>query len=353
MILVAKTAACQNIFLANVAVAILVSALPWSAHSQSPTTTAATTTDQFILEETPTQERWFSVEQLSGERLDMGDFVISPGKVELELEPGQTVIQEISVANRVSDDRTFFIEIEDMVGTSDGSQSIVLLGDERGPYSVQDIVSVPAESFEIGLGELARIPVTISVPADAEPGGYYGSVLVSTVRSNGDASVPGAPRSPIVARVGTLFFITVPGEVTTEGSLKDFTLLGDDWWHEAGPVDFGLVFENTGSRHLTPYGEIRITNMLGEEVGFVALDPWFVMPEAVRLREVSWDRELLLGRYTATAQINRGYDDVIDELTVSFWVLPWKIVLGTFFGLFTIIFLIRAFFRTFEFKRKS
>lgn len=93
--------------------------------------------------------------------------------------------------------------------------------------------------------------------------------------------------------------------------------------------------------------------MFGEEVGFVELDPWFVLPKSLRTREVTWDREFLFGRYKVTAKINRGYDNQIDEVTTSFWVLPWKIVLGIFLSIFIIVFSLRAFFRTFEFKRKS
>jgi hypothetical protein len=72
----------------------------------------------------------------------------------------------------------------------------------------------------------------------------------------------------------------------------------------------------------------------------------------LRLREFSWDREWLLGRYTATAYINRGYDDIVDEVSVSFWVLPWKVVGGTFLVIFIVLFTLRTFFRTFEIKRR-
>ena len=77
-------------------------------------------------------------------------------------------------------------------------------GDEIGPYSIRDFISFPETTFTLSLGERARIPVTISVPENAAPGGYYGSVLVSTVRS-AEATESTAPRSPIIARVGSLF----------------------------------------------------------------------------------------------------------------------------------------------------
>ena len=104
---------------------------------------------------------------------------------------------------------------------------------------------------------------------------------------------------------------------------------------------------------MNPYGELSITNMFGEQVGFVELEPWFVLPTSLRTRDVAWEREFLLGRYTVTAKINRGYDDIVDEVTTTFWVLPWKIVLGVFVILFILIFAFRTFFRTFEFSRKA
>lgn len=294
---------------------------------------------------------WYRVEQLSGENLAVGDFVVGPGRAEIEVRPGESVVVEISVTNRISDDRTFNLAVEDMRGSTDATQSVVLLGGETGPYTVKDYISFPQTSFTLGLGERARIPVTITMPPNAEPGGYYGSVLVSTVQV--DESNTGSTRSPIVARIGTLFFITVPGEVNRAGELKELALKNDQWWYEKGPIELSLLYENTGSVHLNPYGELRITNLFGEEVGFVELEPWFALPQSLRSREVTWDREMLFGRYVATAKINRGYDDIVDEAQVAFWVLPWKVVGGIFVVVFVIVFGLRLFFRTFEFKRKT
>lgn len=296
-------------------------------------------------------EPWYKVEQLSGD-IDIGDFVVGPGRSEVQLQPGQTYVQEITVTNRISDDREFKLEVEDITGSSDGSSAVALTGAARGPYSIRDFISFPQESFVLKLGERARIPVTITVPSDAEPVGYYGSVLVSTVQPS-VSGTEGAPRSPIIARVGSLIFLTVGGDVVREGSTKSIGIVGDSSFFQAGPIDFFILFENTGSVHTNPYGEVSITNMFGEEVGFLELEPWFVLPKSLRSREVSWNREFLLGRYEVTARINRGYDDVIDEVTTSFWVLPWKFVGGGFLALFVLIFLVRLILKNFEFKRKE
>lgn len=301
---------------------------------------------------TTTDEKWFKTEQLEGV-IDQGDFVVGPGRVELEVKPGETIVYEISVTNRISDDRVFDLTVEDMAGSEDASEAVVLLGEEKGPYTVKDYITFPKDSFVLNLGERAKIPVTISIPEDAEPGGFYGGVLVSTVRSNEEKVENEAARSPIIARIGTLFFLTIKGDVETSGETKSLNTTSGKWWYEKSPINLSVLYENTGSVHLNPYGELRIKNLFGEEVGYVELEPWFVLPKSLRSRDIVWEREMLFGRYTATAQINRGYDDIVDEVSVTFWVLPWKVFLGLFLFIFVIIFSFRAFFRTFEFKRKN
>jgi hypothetical protein len=311
-----------------------------SASAQEATTTIPAETDS----------SWFELERIEGV-IDVGDFVVGPGRAELIVSPGETIIQEITVTNRISENRTFKLEVDDITGSADGSSAVSLTDGARGPYSIRDYITFPENTFALGLGERARIPVTIKIPADAEPGGLYGSVLISTERTTMEGGE--ASRSPIIARIGSLFFVTIRGEVERAGSVKGISTVDGKWWYEEGPVNLSILYENTGSVHVNPYGELAVTNMFGEQVGFVELEPWFVLPKSLRSRDVLWDREFLLGRYTVTAKINRGYDDVVDEVTTTFWVLPWKIVLGTFFILFIIIFSLRTFFRTFEFSRKS
>ncbi len=318
------------------------------ANTESTTTASSSPT---IL---PPQPGSYPLEGIPGGDGIVGDFVVGPGKVDLTLKAGETRIVEMIVTNRTGERRIFNLTTEDAVGSSDINTPIVLLGSDRGPYSLKDYLTFEYSSFELGQNERARIPVTISIPEDAEPGGLYGSVLVDTIaiKADGGETTNTVPQSAIIARIGTLFFITVPGDVAKEGALKNFATIPEKQFFQGGPLTFGIYYENTGSIHLAPYGEIRITNMMGEEVDFVQLEPWFVLPQSQRLREVGWEREFLFGKYTATAHINKSYDDAIDTMSFTFWVLPWKIVLAAFALVFVIVFIIRAFFRNFEFKKK-
>lgn len=312
-----------------------------------PETVVATTTDE-VIQDAPSE--WYTVERLIG-TVDNGDFVVGPGRAEITAQPGQSQTIYISIANRISDDRTFKLEVVDITGSADGSAALSLVEGERGPYSIIDYISFPEDTITLKLGDRARVPVTVSLPPDAEPGGYYGSILVSTAQLGSSPSDP-APRNPIIARVGSHVFLTVGGQQQYTGETLGIDTIPSTNWYTEGPINLGITYENTGSVHLNPYGEIAITNILGEQVGYVELEPWFVLPKSLRTREIGWDREFLFGRYTVEAKINRGYDDIIDTVSTSFWVIPYQFIGAVFGVLFIGFLLIRLFFRTFEFKRK-
>lgn len=297
-----------------------------------------------------------TVESIPNSQDVIGDFVVGPGKFEAFMEPGESLTTEILITNRTGVDRRFNIDVEDMQGSSDGQEAMVLLGDDRGPYSIKDYLSFPTRSFDLKHGQRVRLPVTITIPEDAEPGGFYGSALVNTVSigiENDVESGTAALKSPVIQRIGVLLFITVPGDNIYEGELKNFHIEPHKKWYDGNTFNFVITYENSGTSHVAPYGEISIENMFGEEVGYVELTPWFVLPQSVRLREISWKRDMLYGKYTATLKLNRGYDNIVDEKQITFWVIPWKFITLGFIVLFIVFFLFRSFFKNFEFRRKT
>jgi hypothetical protein len=293
----------------------------------------------------------YKVEDLPGTMVNH-DFVIGPGKIEVEVNPGESVTKNILVTNRMGETKKFQISVEDFTGSRNTAETVVLLGDEHGPYSLRDYIKVPEWTFELKQGQRATVPVTISIPKDAEPGGRYGSVLIS-IASRQDGEGDGLGSASIVSRIGSLIFVTIPGEAKEEGRLTEFTVAGHKSMLGSGPVNFQLLYENNGSVYVNPYGKIRIANMFGAQVGDVEVKPWFAMPNSLRLREVTWTKEMLFGRYTAEAMINRGYGDIIDRQTVSFWVIPWKYLAAAFGCIVLIVLIVLWIGKNFEFKRKE
>lgn len=250
------------------------------------------------------------------------DFVVGPAKTDIVVAPGENKSFYLTVTNRLGVAKEFTVSFEDIAGSNDPAKGVTLLGADTGPYSLRDFVSLPVEKIVLEHGEQARIPVRISLPESAGPNGRYGSVVVSIVSEKAaDADV--APRSAVVSRIGSLVLVSTPGEKELSSSLEHFGTVGDKVWFARGPIELAVLYKNSGNTHVTPYGEIRIYNMLNQEVGAADIEPWYVLPQSSRLREITWNKSPLLGRYTAVLTLYDGYTDVPVSATTVFYVVNW------------------------------
>lgn len=279
------------------------------------------------------------------------DFVLEPAKIEIFLDPGASRTETLRITNRTDGQRTFSIDVEDFQGSRDIAQTVELLGEQTGPYSLKDYITPEIETFTLEPKQQIILDVTVDIPEDADPGGLYGSILVSsvskgTINGNGVAAV---------SRLGALLFVRVSGDVVEDGYLKELRIAGGKrfFTNAEDLTSFELYFENNGSVHLNPYGVIQVSNIAGMVVDDIEVVPYFAMPDSLRYRNVPWSRELLLGRYKVTAEINRGYDDIVDELSLVFWVIPWKIIIFSLFGVALLLLAVRWIGRTFKIERRS
>jgi hypothetical protein len=252
----------------------------------------------------------------------VGDFVLEPAKVEVFLDPGETVSRAVSVINRTTDDVDYVIELEDFVGTGDGTSAVKFLGDDESPYSFRSGIRPEVRSFTLAPGERATVPVDIVVPEDAAPGGYYTSLIVSNKPSDAPSDSSG---TKIVSRVAQLIFVRVNGDVVEEGLLRDFRLTPPGFFRSHGPYTFEVLYENQGSVHLAPYGLITVYNMFGQVVAQVPVDAYYAMPKSLRYRQVTWDKPALFGFYRAELELNGGLRDEeqVESRSVSMVVVPW------------------------------
>ncbi len=88
-----------------------------------------------------------------------------------------------------------------------------------------------------------------------------------------------------------------------------------------------------------------IENMLGSTVGSIDVEPWYAMPKSLRFREVSWKPKFLFGKYTSTASIMRGYGELKDEISYTFWAIPWKLFLIVLVLVIAVVIFVRKSYR--------
>lgn len=262
----------------------------------------------------------FSVEQI--DTIAVGDFIVSPAKQEVVVDPGARAEREIVVINRTEDTRDFVVSVEDFSGTRDEENPVALFGEVSGPYSLKQYVTPEIESFTLSPNEQATFTVAIEPPETISPGGLYGAVLVSSQSNTlGDAS-----GAKIVSRIASLLLVTISGDVEYSGEIVDFNISGPlKSLYLEPPLGFEISFENTGTIHTEPQGSVRIINSFGSEIAKLNVSPFVVLPDSIRHTEVLWEIPgLRFGKYTAVAEIARGYEDKVDIKEISFWIIPVK-----------------------------
>lgn len=282
------------------------------------------------------------------------DFVVEPGKTEINLDPGESVVKNIKITNRIDHAVKFKLSTEDFIGSDDPDETVVLLGDQQSPYTLKNFIKPEISEFSLDFGEQITIPVKISVPLNSEPRGYYGALIISNEPDKEtDSQLEQSSQTRIVSRIGSLFLVKVNGEGKQEGVVTSFKLIGPKKSiYEKNPQGFELAFKNTGSVHLVPYGTITVKNILGRTTSVVPVDAFFALPQATRYREILWNSGFGFGRYTATLSLFKGYDNQYAEAKLAFWVLPWKMFVAVFVVVLLVVAIIYYVWTRFEIKRK-
>jgi len=266
---------------------------------------------------------------------------ISPPVIELEADPGQTVTAAIRVRNVTRGELIAKGKADDFGAGADEEGKPRLLLDETGAtrFSLKYWVSgVP--DLRLAPQELKSTTVSIAVPANAEPGGHFGVVRFTAVPPELEGT--GVALS---ASVGTLILLKVSGQIKDQLSLTEFgvTRQGKPGpWFEYGPLDFLVRVKNDGSVHEKPQGSVKITNMFGRQVANLKVNDkgGNVLPDSIRRFELAWSEKRLFGRYTAKLSLTYAGNKKLDS-TLTFWVIPWRLIGLVLVGLLVLFFLLR------------
>jgi hypothetical protein len=247
---------------------------------------------------------------------------ISPVVFELTGNPGDVIENQVKVANPSESTNGIKMVVEDIAPTGEAG-FVTVEPAETETYSLAKWVKCEPEEFTLKPKEEKWVTFTVSIPENAEPGGHYGTVIAGS----GAVAGPGITGTALVARVGSLVLLTVPGEMKEILAVKDFTA---PRYSEYGPVNFSIRFENKGTVHIKPRGLITITNWLGKKVVDVPFPERNVLPEAIRKFDATWDQKWLwAGKYTATLTGSYGISNAqLVPVVITFWAFPWKVGLG-------------------------
>jgi hypothetical protein len=262
---------------------------------------------------------------------------ISPARAELTGDPGETIQGTFTLVNPLDADQTYYSSVENFeakgeTGTPDFNSS-----KEGLPTWVK-----VAEKITLKKGERATIPYTVVIPKDADSGGHFGAIFLSTVPpSAGDGQVS------VGAKMGMLLFLKVTGPVKEQGGLSAFSLKEGKKVLTSLPVDFIYKFKNEGNDRVAPAGQLVIKNTLGMEAATIDVNKEKgdnVLPASTRRFEVRYGdtdapavsapffeqvkfqkNNFALGMYSANLSLTFG-DKGIAASSLTFFIFPWQLL---------------------------
>lgn len=245
-----------------------------------------------------------------------------PPRLEVTVNPDGAITKTIKVRNESNTDKTISISIEDfIVNDNIGTPTIVTASQEDNRWAASSWIQVSPSSVKLKAGETKTLNLTVMPPKNALPGGHYAMV----VQSPEGQTTLNATGSTVQPRVGTLVYITIPGDITQNAVIKNFSA---DKFFEFGPIDFATTIQNLSDIHIKPAGNITITNMVGMK-SFVQFnkDGNNIFPGKTRDFENQLNKKWLFGRYKAELKAAYGNAGGVATATVFFWVIPWRFLI--------------------------
>ncbi len=199
---------------------------------------------------------------------------VSPTSQTIELAPGESTNGSLTAINDGDTDVTYHVYTTDY-----GVKSEDYLGVFTSIRASSDVSPVawfilPKGNFTVKGHEQLAVPYTLTAPLTAAIGGHYAAVFVETVPPTG---VKGTYISRI-QRLGSIFYITVKGQVDEQGSVTGFTASPLQF---STPLSADLRVKNNGNVHFLAEGTLQLSTAFGKSGAPVAFHGE-VLPGTIR-----------------------------------------------------------------------
>lgn len=254
-----------------------------------------------------------------------GTFAVMPARKELLLSAGQSQTIYLRVANYLGRETTFSIGLNDLSAQTYGREGYVV-ATATARYSLSDIVSLDREEFLLKNGEEIEVPIRISIPADWPPSSVAGLINLGpglTKTSSANAQIK--------TSAGVLLLVRIKGQAVEKGQVEKFGLISGRLVMAGQPLKFQVAYKNSGNVYLNPYGLVTLKSGWGRPIATYHLDPWFVLPQSIRLREIDFKPHHWPSLYRAELDLNLGFNNQVISQSFYFLLIPnywqWLIII--------------------------
>ncbi len=286
------------------------------------------------------------------------NLVTSPLPISLNGVPGSTLTTDIRIKNGGT--ATEKLKVTLMKFSAYGEEGKPAIADREEGDTYFDWVKFTPSVFDAPPNEWKSIKMTITLPKTAAFGYYYAAAF-----SRATIQTPASRQNVILGSTAVLVLVEAKvGNVKREAKLVSFS--ANRGSYEFLPTVFSIKVRNTGNIHLVPTGNIIISRGK-KEVSRLSVNTASgnVLPNSNRIFTAQWNdgfprykekeengkivldkngrpqvalewdankiTHLRIGKYTARLLMvyDDGTRDVPLEATVSFWVIPWRLIGAT------------------------
>ncbi len=264
---------------------------------------------------------------------------ISPVRSDIEINPGESKVVQVFVSNLTSSPITVRpIENDFIAGDERGTPALILDANQSAPTHSLKKFMKPLTDVTIPAGKVQTVDVVITVPKDAQAGGYFGAIRFAPSSPDGGGEVN------LSASVASLILLTVPGPVTEKLNLTDFEVKQGEktgsLFQTPDNLEVSFRFENKGNLQMGPTGQLSVQN--GDKVvyskNFNDKTPRdVILPDSARRWDIPLEKIGAFGHYKITATFTYGSKNQTIEVVRSFWVIPMSYIIGGIIGLVVLV----------------
>ena len=269
--------------------------------------------------------------------------VVAPARQQTTLDPGEKESLIIKFFNESAVPISGTLKAVDFIVTGTEGKPILLenpsIAETSGKYSASSWIKLPYERAAIPAGTVLKVQFDINVPKDALPGGRYVALYFEQTGYNVGAGASPSLQSGEIAvtpRITGLINIRVSGPITESASIRRFSAPS---FLEFGPVPVYTEIFNAGNYHITPQGQITMSDFMGRQISRVILEEKNVFPESSRIYETEIGSKLLFGKFKLTLAAAYGEYGQVLSRSIYVWVFPWKLTLAIVLGIAIIVLL--------------
>lgn len=272
---------------------------------------------------------------------------VTPSPLIATIQPGKVSTLELRINNTGTQKESYKMALRSFSVNVDTGK--VDLKDDT-PKEASNFVSFEQPTFSLEPGQWMNQRIMVDTPADA---GFSYSFAIMVLRDETAAAASGG--AAIQGSVAVFALLNVDRKDATR-KLDVVEFSSSKKVYEYLPAELSLKIKNTGNTIIAPGGNIFIARRY-TDTDHIKLLPvneagGYIVPGSSRtlsvdwsdgfpvhttkdgVSKLSWDisklSQLRIGKYSAKAIViyDDGARDIPVEAVVSFWVFPWKLMLG-------------------------